>query len=160
MRDDNWLADKMYDLWEDHFEDVPRVNKVLIKFSKKSKRQLGAISWLQNRTKKIDKMLEQAEQGDDKRVSLINITAYFQDETIPEHVVLGTIAHEMCHYAHGFNSPLKQIYDHPHKGGVIRKEMTSRGLAGIYKSSRKWLKENWRNYLLLKEREKRLLIKR
>ena len=149
-RDDRWLADKMYDLWEDHFEDVPRVNKVLIKFSKKSKRQLGAIGWLQNRTKKIDKLLKESEPGDDSRVSLINITSYFKEASVPEYVVLGTIAHEMCHYAHGFNSPLKQIYDHPHKGGVIRKEMTKRGLSDIYKKSRIWLKENWRNFLILK----------
>lgn len=147
MRNDDWLADKMYELWEDHFEDVPRLNHVIIKFGKKSKRQLGAIGWLQTKTKKIGKILAGEGDADDQRVSLINITSYFKDETIPEYVVLGTIAHEMCHYAHGFNSPLQQLFNHPHKGGVIRKEMFKRGLGDIYKSSRQWLKTNWRDYL-------------
>jgi hypothetical protein len=147
MRDDAWLSEKMYELWEDHFEDVPRLNHVLIKFGKHSKRQLGAIGWLSNPTRKTNSLLKEQGEADDRRVSLINITSYFKDETIPETVVLGTIAHELCHYAHGFNSPLKQIYDHPHKGGIIRKELLSRGLGQVYKDSRKWLKGNWREYL-------------
>ena len=148
MRDDQWLAEKMYELWENNFEDVPRLNHVVIKFSKRAKRQLGCIGWLDNRTKRIERILSTVGDADVERVSLINITGYFKDEAIPEQVILGTIAHEMCHYAHGFNSPLQQIYDHPHKGGVIRKEMQKRGLGDIYKFSRRWLKDNWRNYLL------------
>lgn len=147
MRDDAWLEEKMYDLWENNFADVPRLNHVVIKFGKKAKRQLGAIGWLQNKTKKIDRMLAVKGEADVAKVSLINITSYFKDVEIPEYVVLGTIAHEMCHYAHGFNSPLQQVFDHPHKGGVIRKEMTRRGLGQIYKDARKWLKLNWANYL-------------
>lgn len=146
-RDDTWLEEKMYDLWEEHFADVPRINHVLIKFSKRSRRQLGAIGWLQTKTKKLSKMLAQSAPADDERVSLINITGYFKDPFIPEAVVLGTIAHELCHYAHGFNSPLKQIYDHPHKGGIIRKEMQARGLINIYKEAKSWLKTNWAGYL-------------
>ena len=147
MRDDAWLSEKMYELWENHFEDIPRLNHVLIKFGKRSKRQLGAIGWLTNKTQKISKMLQREGEADDKRVSLINITSYFKDEYIPEAVVLGTIAHELCHYAHGFNSPLKQVFDHPHKGGVIRKELQKRGLAGLHKQSRSWLKANWQTYI-------------
>lgn len=147
MRDDDWLAEKMYELWENHFEDVPRLNHVVIKFGKKAKRQLGAIGWLQNKTKKIEMILSNEGEADFTRVSLINITSYFKDPMIPDVVVLGTIAHEMCHYAHGFNSPLKQIFNHPHKGGVIRKEMQKRGLGHVYKDARIWLKANWANYV-------------
>lgn len=147
MRDDNWLADKMYELWEDNFEDVPRLNHVVIKFGKKAKRQLGAIGWLHNKTKRIATILDEQGDADVNKVSLINITSYFKDEAIPEYVVIATIAHEMCHYAHGFNSPLKQIFNHPHKGGVIRKEMQKRGLTKTYKDAKVWLKANWANYI-------------
>ncbi len=148
MRDDNWLQEKLYEIWENHFADVPRLNVVLIKFSKRSKRQLGAISWLGKKTKKIEKMLNTEGPADESRVSLITITSYFKDPQIPDQVVLGTIAHELCHYAHGFSSPLNQIFEHPHKGGVIRKELQKRGLLDEYKLSKKWLKTNWRNYIL------------
>lgn len=147
MRDDKWLEDTMYEIWEDHFDDIPRKNMVIIRFSKKSSRQLGAISWLKNRTRKIDKLIQDQPPSDDPKITLIVITSYFKDELIPIHVVQGTIAHELCHYAHGFSSPLKQIYAHPHKGGIIRKELVNRGLGDVYKGSKKWLKTNWQNYL-------------
>lgn len=149
MRDNKWLQDKLFELWEGSFVDVPRKNTVLIKFSKRSYRQLGCITWVNNKTRGIKPLLASSNEviEDDKRISLINVTGYFKDEEIPEVVVLGTIAHEMCHYAHGFNSPLNQIYDHPHKGGVIKKELQARGLGELYKRANAWLKSDWPEYL-------------
>lgn len=147
MRNDEWLSEKMYYLWENHFVDVPRLNKVIIKFGKRSKRQLGCIGWLYKSTKRIEVLLKTQGQADNSKTTLINITSYFKDESIPEEVIVGTIAHEMCHYAHGFNSPLNQIYNHPHKGGLIRKELVNRGLEDVYKYSKKWIKSNWHDYL-------------
>lgn len=149
MRDNDWLSEKMYYLWENFFVDVPRKNIVVIKFGKKSYRQLGAIKWAQYSLAKLKKLFPQSEldMDSEKRVSQINITSYFKDEFIPEKIVLATIAHEMCHYAHGFNSPLQQLYSHPHKGGVIRKEMASRGLGEFYKTANHWLKLNWSKYI-------------
>lgn len=147
MRDDKWLKNIMFDLWESHFVDTPRTNRVIIKFGNKAKRQLGCIKWVTPKTKGIAKYLDQLEQYDDPRISLIVITSYFKDERIPEDVVRATIAHEMCHYAHGFNSPLHQLYDHPHKGGVIRREMAARGLGDMYRNANRWLRINWAKYL-------------
>ncbi len=147
MRDNKWLEEKMFDLWENNFADVPRKNVVVIKFGKGSSRQLGCIRWATMKTRGISKLIRGHEVQDDKRVSVITITSKFKDESIPEEVIIGTIAHEMCHYAHGFNSPLQQLYDHPHKGGVIRKEMEKRDLGHIYKYSKQWLKRNWLNYV-------------
>lgn len=125
MRDNEWLEHKMYELWDNHFADVPRKNLVIIKFGKAAKRQLGCITWANSKTQGIKRSLKNYE--DDKRVSVIRITSKFKDPEIPDQVVLATIAHEMCHYAHGFNSPLKQVYNHPHKGGIIRKELQKEG---------------------------------
>lgn len=145
-RDNSWLEEKLYDLWEEHFADVPRKNLVLIKFGKGSRRQLGSIKWATNRSKitgMLKKKKEEWEIQDDKRVSIITITNLYKDLFVPETVVLATIAHEMAHYTHGFHSPLPQIYDHPHRGNVIQKEMYKRGLKDIYDSSEIWLKNNW-----------------
>ncbi|KXK25731.1 MAG: hypothetical protein TR69_WS6001001537 [candidate division WS6 bacterium OLB20] len=149
QRDQGWLEDQLYSLWEEHFVDVPRPNPVLITFGRRSKRQLGCIKWADKKTQKIGRLTRHLVPGsyDDKRISIIIVTGYFKDTAIPDEVVLGTIAHEMCHYAHGFNSPLQQLYDHPHKGGVIRKEMQKRELGTLYKTANRWLKENWQNYL-------------
>lgn len=148
MRDNLWLEKQLYDLWEEHFVDVPRKNPVVIKFGKKSYRQLGSISWANKNSRGIKSLIENLDEDfDDKRVSLITITGYFKDEFVPDKVVLGTISHEMIHYAHGFHSPLKQIYAHPHKGGIIRKEMYARDMSEIYIYSKKWLKLNWSKYI-------------
>jgi hypothetical protein len=148
MRTNEWLEEQLYELWENNFADLPRPNIVLISFGKKAKRQLGCIKML--RTAPTKALMQQAlrhDYADDKKISLITITSHFKDETIPDLVVTGTIAHELCHYAHGFNSPLPKLFDHPHKGGVVRRELGKRGLAEQYKLANKWLKLNWVKYL-------------
>jgi hypothetical protein len=148
MRSDEWLEEQLFYIWENHFADIPRQNIVLIQFGKKSKRQLGCIRLLrQAPTKKLANKALLHTYADDKRISLVIITSYFKDETIPDFVVRSTIAHELCHYAHGFNSPLPKKYTHPHKGGVIRKELSARALAEEYKISNKWIRANWVQYL-------------
>jgi hypothetical protein len=146
VRDNIWLEQLMYDLWEDYFNDVPRSNLVLIKFGRGAKRQLGSIKWVEEKTK-VKRMLgkrgEEIDIQDDNRVTLITITSLFKSLRVPEYVVKATIAHEMTHYAHGFFSPLKQIYNNPHQGGLIRKEMQKRGLYNLYRRSKRWLKEKW-----------------
>jgi hypothetical protein len=151
MRNNNYLEERLYLLWEDHFADVPRKNLVLIKFGKKSKRQLGSIRWVRERTgvkSLLKKRVDEYKEQDDKRISLITITKYFQDERIPEYVIDGTIAHELVHYVHGFHSPLQQLYKHPHKGGIVKKELIKRGLGEVHRSAEGWLKHEWRKYLL------------
>lgn len=147
MRDNKWLTEKLFDLWETNFNDVPRKNLVIIRFSKHSKRQLGCIKMARDNSVGISKFKDHVKKEDVKSISIINITRYFLNEEVPDYVVLGTIAHELCHYTHGFNSPLQQIYNHPHKGGIIRKEMSKRGLADLYRDSNKWLKQNWRQVI-------------
>jgi hypothetical protein len=145
-RNDKWLEQLMFDLWEDHFNDIPRQNLVLIKFGRRAKRQLGSIRWVRRDTRVrsiLRKRVEELDFQDDGRITLITVTSLFKNLRVPEYVVRTTIAHEMIHYAHGFFSPLNQVYDHPHQGGLIRKEMQKRGLLLVYKKSKKWLKGNW-----------------
>ena len=56
-----------------------------------------------------------------------------------------TIAHELVHYIHGFNSPMPKMYRHPHKGGVVNKELKKRGFGNMLKLEKKWIRNEWKN---------------
>jgi len=146
MRNNKFLEDTLYDIWENHFCDIPRKNFVLIKYGKYSKRQLGSIK-LANESTKIKGLLRKKEEDylvqDDKSITVITLTRYFQREVVPDFVVRATIAHELCHYAHGFSSPLQKRFQKPHQGSVVHKELKKRGLFEKQKEVDKWLKENW-----------------
>lgn len=146
MRNNEFLENILYDLWENHFCDIPRKNFVLIKYGKYSKRQLGSIK-LANRNTKIKGLLRKKDDEyrsqDDKSITVITVTRYFKNESIPEFIVRATVAHELCHYAHGFNSPLEKRFQKPHQGSIIKKELAFRGLLEDQIKADKWLKENW-----------------
>lgn len=151
MRDNEYLENLLYDLWENHFCDVPRHNLVIIKFGKYSKRQLGCISLARDGSKIksiLKKKKDEYEVQDEKSISIITITRYFQNEIVPEYVIKATIAHELCHYTHGFNSPLQKRFDKPHQGNVINKELSSRDLIEDQKKADLWLKKNWLDIIL------------
>lgn len=153
MRDNLWLEDRLDYIWSNYFADVDKLNEVRIKFGKKAKQQLGSIKWvdeqgrgLRIRVPLFRKFNHRVKPAN--AISLITITSYFKDGSIPDFVVDSTIAHELCHYTHGFSSPLQQVYDHPHKGNVVGKELRKRGLGNMEKESKIWLKENWRRIVL------------
>ncbi len=150
IRDNKWLKELMYELWDSNFADVARPNIVVTQFGKYSKRQLGSIRMAHSRSR-IRSLLksykEEVDAADDKSVSIITMTKYFQSELIPEVVVKLVMAHEMVHYTHGFNSPLKQLYKNPHQGNIVNKELISRGLGDELEQQEKWIKENWLKFL-------------
>lgn len=126
-RDGTWLQQLLDETWDRYFNDVPQANDVRIVFGRRAKRRLGSIS--------LDPK--------NPEISLITMNGLFRLPEVPEFVVLATLVHELTHYAHGFNSPLSQRQQHPHAGGVMRREFEERGLLNLYLEQRKWLKENW-----------------
>lgn len=130
MRDDTWLYQLLDTIWDQHFSDVPQENVVRIVFGRKTKNRLGSI--------RLDPK--------ERDISIITLNGLFRDERVPEFVVKATLVHELCHYAHGFNSPLEQKYRNPHAGGVMRREFAERGLEKLYIDQRRWLKANWRSF--------------
>lgn len=147
MRDDKWLFQKLDELWDGHFSDIPQHNDVVIKFGRKARQRLGSIK---QETKTHLDLLNK------NRKTIITINGLFRDEKVPEYVVITTIAHEMCHYAHGFSSPLEQRHPHPHYGGVVTKEMKVRGFTKELAMQKKWLKEMWPEYLKEKMPQRRV----
>lgn len=130
MRTNTDLENRLHHFIASNFSDIEIKNEIIISFGRKAKRQLGSIKLLPSGASKI------------------TITAHFKDEKIPQVVVDETIIHEFVHYSHGFSSPLPQFYKHPHKHGIMRKEFEKRGLINIYSKSKKWLKNNWHQYLI------------
>ena len=124
MRDDKWLLSRLDYLWTKYFLDVEQVNPVFIRFGRYARFRFGSIR-LDRRTKK----------------TYIIITGMFKDENVSQEVVDHTIAHELCHYTHGFSSPHKRLHRFPHEGGIIKAELENRGLIQLYKAYRSWIKE-------------------
>jgi len=124
MRDDVFLIQRLEQIWLLLFNEVPKINNVVIKFKGKSRNKFGYI-------RKI---------GND---SFIGINELFKFELVPEYIIDLTIAHELSHYAHGFNSPLEKKYKHPHKGGVVTKELTKRGFDKMIKKEKMFFKSEW-----------------
>lgn len=131
MRDDIFLSDRLDFLWGKYFADISKSNKVYIKFGRKAVKRLGSIR-----------------QKNDETDTIIILNGHFKDKKIPCHVIDATIVHELCHYAHGFSSPLPQLSRFPHRGGLVDKELIRRGLLNLLEKEKKWLNKNWFKYIV------------
>jgi hypothetical protein len=130
MRINDDLQRMLNELLERNFADMPLMNRIEIAFGRRAKRRFGSIKL-----------------GRNKKVSFITINGLFKQEIIPEEIIRATIAHELCHYAHGFSSPLPRKYKHPHQGGVIERELRKRDLQMLYDFEKKWTKSHWTEVL-------------
>jgi len=124
MRNDEWLKKRLDQIWDNFFPEVKRKNNVIIRFKGKSINQFGYI-------KKV------------KKDTLIVINSLFRDERVPSFIVYNTIAHELVHYMHGFQSPLEKKYKHPHRGGIVEKELRKKGFAELIEKEKEWTKDRW-----------------
>lgn len=128
LRNDYFLMIRLRTLWQEYFPDLAYKNSLTIGFGRASKTRLGSLVYSRERNH-----------------SNMTITRYFMLDIVPEYVIDATILHELTHYAHGFSSSHERRFRHPHKGGVIRKELSKRGAYEVYKMSRKWLRLHWRD---------------
>jgi len=135
VRDNYYLRQRLEAIWSQHFTDVPRPNKVHIRFGRKARRRMGSI------TSSKDNNFQ---KNHDTHIA---INGHFRNEEVPEYVIDATIIHELCHYAHGFSSPLPRVCPHPHKGGVVETEMDKRGIAHFAEREVGWLRRNWHAFL-------------
>lgn len=122
LRDNRWLVFRLNDIWDKYFTDVKQINKVYVRFGKYSNTRFGSIKL----------------RYSDSSTHVI-ITKKFCDQRIPEEIVDHTIAHELVHYSHGFSSPYPRLHKYPHRGGLIEKELTRRGLGYLVDYYKKWV---------------------
>lgn len=130
MRTHKWLEEQFEQLLRTNFVDLAIKNPIYVRFGRRTSRRLGSISF--------ERIKEEPE-----KVSVITINGYFRSEVIPKEIVHVTLAHELIHYLHGFNSKHNQIFDFPHKGSIVNKELRHRGFSNELKFQRQWLKEKW-----------------
>jgi len=143
MRDNAWLRSRLDYIWGHYFSDVSKKNEVVALFGQKARTRLGSIK--KNRLK--------------EGISKITLTGFFKDEAIPEVIVDLTIAHELCHYAHGFSSPLPQLFSHPHQGRIVDRELIKRGLGDGLAYQKRWLKREWPKIVGKRVRRRRIIRK-
>ena len=123
-RDNKWLLYRLDTIWSKHFPDISQVNPLFVRFGRYSKFRLGSIKF----DRKTDK-------------SYITITAMFKNSKIPQEVIDHTLAHELVHYAHGFSSKKPRLHKYPHAGGVVKREMKTRGMEYLHTAYKAWIKE-------------------
>ena len=134
-RDDQWLSRQLDRIWDTFFRDIPRVNSVKVSFARHWRARLGLITF-----------------SDDTGITYIGINAYLRYQDVPEFVNTATVAHEVAHYAHGFGSPLPRRYAHPHRGGVVSKELAARGLGIEMRAHQQWIRDHWHELCVIKPR--------
>ena len=125
MRDDSFLAERLNQIWIMLFPEVERKNNVLIRFKGKWRNKFGHIRLLKNKNTEIA------------------INSHFKNDEIPEYIIDITIAHELVHYMHGFHSPHPKKFKHPHKGGIVNKELKLKGYSDYIRKERLWFKSEW-----------------
>lgn len=148
MRDNIWLKEKLIEMHQSHFSDITDGNEIVVQFGRKSKTRLGSIS-LREKGKEKRRLLRHKvkELTYENSLSIITINGHLQNEEIPEKLVIGILAHEFCHFVHGFNSLREKRYHLPHSGGIINSELKERGLEDVLKFQKKWLKQNWKSVI-------------
>ena len=129
-RDNEWLLGRLTSIWDTYFSDVFQVNEVFIGFGRKSKYRFGSI-----RLRISDNSTH------------ITISGMFKDEQIPVEIVDHTIAHELVHYSHGFSSLLPRMHEHPHRGGIIDKDLRARNLGYLIDLYDHWVEEYVESFL-------------
>lgn len=129
LRTNAWLEDLLERLWTTYFCDVERANDVTIEFARHWKTRLGLIRMAESQAH-----------------TYIGINGLLRHPDVPDFVVMLTTAHELCHYAHGFGSPLPQRYPHPHAGNVVGRELELRGLGHLVERSDTWVADHWHEF--------------
>jgi len=148
MRDNVWLTNRLLMIWQNHFVDIVDGNEIEVCFGRACKTRLGSIA-IREKTKR-NRRIERGRLKNlraDEVVSIITLNSRLQNPEIPEEIVDGVLAHEFVHFVHGFNSIRKKRYRLPHYGGIINEELKKRGLGGILKFQKKWLKQNWKKII-------------
>ena len=153
MRDNHWLAKQLDFLLKTYFSNVEITNPIEIRFGREAKFRFGSIRLVKPKGLKSprrqtrfvgsfpNRVWNRLANRDSPQKSIITITSVFASESVPVGVVHYTIAHELCHFAHGFSSANKRLFKFPHHGGVVNRELTERGAHELIGAFKKWLKD-------------------
>lgn len=143
MRDNHWLREQLQYLLKTYFTNVAITNSLEIRFGREAKFRFGSIRLVAPKGIELSKLIRLTKliKTDKPQKSIITITSMFAAESVPASVVRYTIAHELCHWAHGFSSTNKRLFKYPHHGGIVNRELKERGAEELVQAFKRWLKE-------------------
>lgn len=124
---DEALTRKALQLIQENWAQEELTNMLVIRWGKKWSSKLGHIKPLKN----------------EKYGSLIEINSLLKEPEVPDYVLDAVIMHELVHYFQGFGSNKQRKHKHPHRGGIVDKELIELGWGEIIQKQNKWVKENW-----------------
>jgi len=127
LRDDDWLESRLQVLWDSYYSDIKRVYPIKPSFGPRARYRYGSIYSI-------------------GRQCHILINRLFAHPDVPDYVVDATLVHELAHYVHGYGSGRPKLYTHPHRGGVVDKEMEKRGCLFLEEQASAWRRENWQTF--------------
>ncbi len=142
-----YLAKKTASLIRENFSERGVTNLLIVRWGSKWSRKLGHIKPLKNENK-----------HDTEFGSIIEINSLLKEIEVPEYVLDYVLMHELTHYFQGFGSNHERKFRHPHRGGLVDKELERLGWLEIMEKSEKWLKQNWPE--ILRKNGKSIYIKR
>lgn len=125
MRSDEFVARRLEQIWQLLFPEVEKKNNLVVRFKGRWKNKFGHIKLLKNKDTEIA------------------VNSLLKDPKTPEYIIDITLAHELVHYMHGFNSPLPKKFKHPHKNGVVTRELIKRGFSKMLREEKAFLKNEW-----------------
>lgn len=134
MRDNKWLAERLSEIRRRYFPDVQIENTIYVRFGRANRTRFGSI-------------IARPRAGFTRPVTYITINSLFKTEEVPDYVIDATLVHEFVHYTHGFHSPLEHLYNYPHKGGIVNKEIRKRGAGEILDLQTTWIKNYYSEFL-------------
>lgn len=127
LRDNRWLEARVQQLWTSYYSDVTPCYPINATFGPRARYRYGSIY-------SIGKQCH------------ILVNRLFAHPDVPEYVVDATLAHELAHYVHGYGSGLPKRYAHPHRGGVVDKEMQARGCYHLEERAGEWRRTQWQGF--------------
>ena len=141
---DKYLNSKAASLIRENFPERGVTNLLVVRWGRRWRNTLGHI-----------KPLKDEEFG-----SVIEINALMKSTEIPEFVIDSVLMHELVHYFQGFGSNHEQKSRHPHRGGVVDRELERLGWKEIIEKSDKWVDDNWHDFVKRELGVKKRVVKR
>lgn len=126
-RSNEWLESRLAYLWNAYYSDVTRVYPIKASFGPRARYRYGSIYSVGGQCH-------------------ILINRLFAHPAVPEYVIDATLVHELAHYVHGYGSGRPKLYSHPHRGGVVDKEMEKRGCLALEQNAGDWRRDNWQPF--------------
>ena len=133
LRTKEWLQNEFNQLTRDHFPQIEQTDSIRIVFGRPTAVRLGSIRLMK--------------PSDPAEGTLIRVNGLFRNPRIPRFVVREVIAHELAHWVHGVHTVSERAYRHPHRGGVVGRELVDRWLKEVVYLSKTWLKRNWQPFV-------------